>query len=395
MRKSASGSARARNGATARSPAAGSPAYVINPKMTSLPWCSSGTNGIGGQGMTLAMVDSSSGAASAAAMNPATVSAVAGRISIPPTISGDLVEPVLEARRDAEVAAAAADRPEQVRMVLGVDQQAAAPSAVTTSAASSVVDRQSELAHEVADAAAERDAADPDRAGVAEPDRQPVRSDVPSVTSAAVSPVSAHAVRPSTSMSRPLMSDRSRTIAALGDAVAGAAVAAAADGELQSRLAREAHDVGHVVDVGDLDDDGRSAVDRTGRPPSGLGRSRRRRRDDLALEIGAQLRDGEGRGAVWFVVIGQPPRRGRRRPVESRPDGAPNMVGSVRREMRLEAVPGLGQALLHPDPNREVEVLGGREAGDAGERRAGVGLVEGDGDHHLRGIGDRLPRRRR
>ena len=38
--------------------------------MTSWPWCSAGTNGIGGAGMTLAMVDSSSGAASAAAMKP-------------------------------------------------------------------------------------------------------------------------------------------------------------------------------------------------------------------------------------------------------------------------------------------------------------------------------------
>jgi hypothetical protein len=38
--------------------------------------------------MTLAIVESSSGAASAAAMNPAIVSGVAGRISIPPTIPG-------------------------------------------------------------------------------------------------------------------------------------------------------------------------------------------------------------------------------------------------------------------------------------------------------------------
>ena len=37
------------------------------------------------------------------------------------------------------------------------------------------VDRQAVLADEVADAAAERDPADPDRAGVAEPDRQAVR----------------------------------------------------------------------------------------------------------------------------------------------------------------------------------------------------------------------------
>ena len=104
--------------------------------MTSLPWCSAGTNGIGGQGITLAIPDSSSGAASAAAMNPATVSAVAGRMSIPPTIWPTLVESVTEARDDAEVAAAAADRPEQVGVVVRVDRGGCAPSAVTISAAS-------------------------------------------------------------------------------------------------------------------------------------------------------------------------------------------------------------------------------------------------------------------
>ena len=53
---------------------------------TSRPCCSAGRNGIGGAGMMLAMVDSSSGAASASAMNPAITSGVAGRISMPPTI---------------------------------------------------------------------------------------------------------------------------------------------------------------------------------------------------------------------------------------------------------------------------------------------------------------------
>ena len=38
--------------------------------------------------MTLAIVDSSSGAASAALMKPAMASAVAGSISIPPTTDG-------------------------------------------------------------------------------------------------------------------------------------------------------------------------------------------------------------------------------------------------------------------------------------------------------------------
>ena len=105
--------------------------------MTTWPWCSSGTNGIGGQFMTLAIVESSSGAASAAAMKPATVSAVAGRMSMPPTICADLVQPELEARHDAEVAAAAADRPEEVRVRSRRSACRSSPSAVTISAASS------------------------------------------------------------------------------------------------------------------------------------------------------------------------------------------------------------------------------------------------------------------
>jgi hypothetical protein len=41
-------------------------------------------NGSGGAVMTLAIVDSSSGAASAASTKDATISGVAGRMSIPP-----------------------------------------------------------------------------------------------------------------------------------------------------------------------------------------------------------------------------------------------------------------------------------------------------------------------
>ena len=53
---------------------------------TSRPWCSGARNGSGGAGMTLAIVESSSGAASASAMKAASTSAEAGRNSIPPTI---------------------------------------------------------------------------------------------------------------------------------------------------------------------------------------------------------------------------------------------------------------------------------------------------------------------
>ena len=72
----------------ARSPASTSPAYTRNANTTRWPCCSAGTIGMGGAGMMLAMVESSSGAASAAAMNPAMIGGVAGRISIPPTAEG-------------------------------------------------------------------------------------------------------------------------------------------------------------------------------------------------------------------------------------------------------------------------------------------------------------------
>ncbi len=59
------GAVMARNGATACSPAAPPPACTMNAMMTSFPWCSAGTNGIGGAGMMLAIVERSSGAAAA------------------------------------------------------------------------------------------------------------------------------------------------------------------------------------------------------------------------------------------------------------------------------------------------------------------------------------------
>jgi len=70
-----------------RSPASAEPMNASIPMTMSRPWYSSGTNGIGGHGITLAIVESSSGAVSAAAMKPAIVSGVAGRTRIPPTNS--------------------------------------------------------------------------------------------------------------------------------------------------------------------------------------------------------------------------------------------------------------------------------------------------------------------
>ena len=107
----------ARNGASAAVPAVRRRRRRRSCAMiTSLPWCSSGTNGIGGQGMTLAIVDSSSGAASAAAMKPGDRLGRRRQDEHPADDRRQLVQPELEPGRDAEVAAAAADRPEQVRV---------------------------------------------------------------------------------------------------------------------------------------------------------------------------------------------------------------------------------------------------------------------------------------
>ena len=133
----------------------------------------SGMNGIGGHGMTLAIVDSSSGASAAAAMKPATVSAVAGRISIPPTVVGTswsaywnrvttpkLPPPPRIAQNRSGCESASTWRSLAVgRDDLRREQR---------------VDRQAELAHEIADPATHRDPADADGPGVAEPDGQAV-----------------------------------------------------------------------------------------------------------------------------------------------------------------------------------------------------------------------------
>jgi hypothetical protein len=52
-----------------------------------LPRYSAGTNGIGGAFAMFAMIDSSSGAASAVAINPLITSALAGSTNIPPSTS--------------------------------------------------------------------------------------------------------------------------------------------------------------------------------------------------------------------------------------------------------------------------------------------------------------------
>ena len=88
---------------------------------------------------------------------------------------GDRVEPELERGRHAEVAAAAADRPEEVRVRRGVHAERLAVGGDDVGGEERI-DRHAELADEIADPAAEGDPADPDGAGVAETDREAVRA---------------------------------------------------------------------------------------------------------------------------------------------------------------------------------------------------------------------------
>ena len=171
----------------------------------------------------------------------------------------DRMEPVPEPRDDAEVAAAAADRPEQVRVRVGVGAHELAVRGHDVGR-EQVVDREPVLAHEVADAAAEGEAADADGAGVAEADAEPVlrgRDGDLAGRRAGLGPGRARVgVDLDGLQQREVENDP-----ALADAVAGAAVAAAAHGQLQAVLAGQPDDGRDLGGVGRPDDHRRPAVD--------------------------------------------------------------------------------------------------------------------------------------
>ena len=158
-----------------------------------------------------------------------------------------------ETGRHAEVPAAAADRPEQVGFVLGIHAVELAIGGHDLGG-QQAVDREALLADEVPHAAAERDPSDPDRTRVAEPDPQAVR-----VGGVRELERRQAGLRPRRA---PLGVDLDRAQIgeidhdpAVGHALADHAVAAAAHGELEPRLARERDYAGDVHLVGDPNDD--------------------------------------------------------------------------------------------------------------------------------------------
>ena len=212
-----------------------------------LPWCSSGTNGIGGQPMTFAIVLSSSGAAAAAAMKPATTSGVAGRTRIPPTTPLEGMEREREAGDDAEVAAAAANRPEQVRVRIGVDLESLAVGGDDLDAQQRV-DGHAVLAHEIADPAAERDPADAHRPGVTEADGQAVLGCRRRDLGRGEAGLGSRDARLRIDLDALHLAKVDHD-AAVGGAESEPRVAATANRQLEVRLAGEADDGRHVVDV--------------------------------------------------------------------------------------------------------------------------------------------------
>ena len=170
-----------------------------------------------------------------------------------------VVEPVVEPRHHAEVAAAAADRPEEVGLVLGIDrpQPAVRRDDVGTD---EVVDRQPELPDQVPDPAAGRDPADPDRAGVAEPDRQAVLVRRPGNLDRGQAGARPRRLRARVDLDRVQLAEVDDE-PAVDRPVAGAGMAAAPHGEGDAVVADECNRRRHVLRVGDADDRGRSRVD--------------------------------------------------------------------------------------------------------------------------------------
>ena len=244
--------------------------------------------------MTLAIVESSSGAASASAMNPAIVSGVAGRMSIPPTMV-----PTSWSRYWNLVATPKLPPPPRIAQnrsgwVLGIDAEELAVRGHDIGG-EQVVDREPVLAAEVPDPPAEGDPAQPDRAGVPEPGGQAVGPDRRRVLARGQT-----RLRPGRAACdvdvdglhvREVEHDGT-----VDDAVTGGAMATAADGQLEAGLAGERDDGLDVARVGDLDDDRRPGVDAAeeggpGRVVVGVVG-----RDHPPADLRAELRDRDGSG---------------------------------------------------------------------------------------------------
>ena len=203
----------------------------------------------------------------------------------------DRVQLELEAGDDAEVAAAPADRPEEVRMVvrIGRDQ--------TTIGRHDLdglqrVDGEAVLADEEADTAAERQAGDADGAGVAERGGKAVRRGRCRVLARGQAGLGPRRSSLGIDM-EPLHAREIEHDPVIDSAVAGDAVAAAPHRELHARVPCQDHGPCHVARTGGLHDErGPAVIDRVVGVSGGVvvGAAGE---DQLALEFGSEGRQVE------------------------------------------------------------------------------------------------------
>ncbi len=253
---------------------------------------SGGRNGIGGAGITFAIVESSSGAASASAMNAGDHVGRRRQEQHPADHRVDGMEPELEPGDDTEVAAAATDRPEQIRLRLGVH-----PSHTTVGGhdvgGQQVVDREAVLPDEEPDPTAERDPADPHRAGVAEPRGEPMGSGGRGVLRRGETGADPRGAFLDVDVERSQIRQIELN-AAIGAAVAGTAVAAAPNGDLQAGILRERDRPDDVLLAAGPDDGRRAEVVSAVEHRPGLVVPGVARDDDAAVESGVEPGDGRG-----------------------------------------------------------------------------------------------------
>ena len=197
------------------------------------------------------------------------------------------MQPELERRHDAEVPAAAAQRPEQI-LVLVLARDERLPVGRDDLGRDEVVAREADAARQVADAAAEREPADAGRRDDAAGRREAV----------GVRGVVEHAPRGAALGARRLrlgidlhvrhagQVDHDRVV---GGAEARDAVAAPADGQVELVLAREVHGRDHVVGRRAAHDDARPPVDHRVEDLARLVVARVARRDHLAADALAEL----------------------------------------------------------------------------------------------------------
>ena len=259
--------------------------------ITGLPWACSGTNGIGGASATLAMVESSSGAASAASRKPLIVSGVPGRIIMPPTISE--ISCSLNRKR---VAMPKFDSPPRIAQKRSGSESSLAsttwPSAVTTSAASrsSIVSPFLRTRKPIPPARVIPPI--PTEPVSPKPVTRP-RSAVAFVYWPAVAPVSTQALSPSGVDLDRVHAGEVDDEAALAGPVSGAVVAAAPHGEVEPGLARRGDDPRDVRGARHPRDRQRPPVDSLEEDVARLVIGGIVRGDQLAVELGAKFIGGD------------------------------------------------------------------------------------------------------